>query len=102
MAKREIHKQDIGTAFDITLYDGKEIVDVSNASTMSIIFVKPSKAKVIKTAVHKTDGLDGIIRYITIADDLDLIGKWQIQAKVTLATGTWSSDITSFRVHDNL
>jgi hypothetical protein len=31
-----------------------------------------------------------------------LTGKWKIQAKVALTTGTWSSNIETFRVYSNL
>ena len=98
----EIHVGDIGTAFEVTLKDCDVVVDVSTASVKQIIFKKPDKTVVTKTAVFKTDGTDGIIQYITILDDLDMKGTWYIQAKVSLPTGTWSSDKSKFKVYDNL
>lgn len=107
MAANEIHQGDIGTVFELTLYDDTVIVDVSTATTKEVIFQKPTVngvagAVVTKTAQFKTDGTDGIIQYTTILDDLDTVGNWKVQAKVTLPSGTWRSDISKFRVHKNL
>ena len=98
----EIHVGDIGTAFEVTLKDCDGVVDISTATSKELIFRKPDKTVVVKIAVFKTDGTDGIIQYLTILDDLDLKGAWSIQAKVTLPTGTWSSDIQKFKVYANL
>jgi len=100
----EIHVGDIGTVFEINLKDCEDIVDISTAITKEIVFKKPDvdKTVVIKDAVFKTDGTDGIIQYITILDDLDIKGTWYIQAIVQLPTGNWSSDISKFKVYSNL
>jgi len=39
---------------------------------------------------------------LTTAENVDMTGKWKIQAKVTLPTGTWSSNIEAFKVYPNL
>lgn len=102
MAANEIHLQDIGTIFEVTLMDGDVIVNLLGATAQSIVFLLPDKSVITKTSVFKTDGTDGIIQYTTIADDLSQIGKWKIQAVVQLVAGTWSSDISEFKVHDNI
>lgn len=102
MAAKEIHVNDIGTAFDITLYDNDEVVDISNPVSLIINFIKKDGSCMPKTAVLKTDGTDGVLRYITVDGDLDQEGSWSLQAIVELATGKWSSDITKFKVHGNL
>ena len=101
----EIHLYDIGTSFQITLYDDDVIVDVSSAigiNTKTITFKKPSGVTIEKEATFLTDGSDGIIKYITIEDDLDELRTWEIQAKVTLTSGTWRSNIDKFKVYENL
>ena len=102
--ENEIHVGDIGTSFEMVLMECLEVVDISTATIKEIIFKKPDTAKtvIIKTADFKTDGVDGIIYYKTILDDLDIKGTWYIQAKVTMPTGTWSSDTSKFKVHANL
>jgi len=102
MAANEIHLNDIGTIFELTLMDDTVVVDVSTAITKEIIFEKPDKTTTVQTASFTTDGTDGKIRYVVISGDLDQIGSWRIQGKVTLPTGTWSSDISKFKVYDNL
>jgi len=99
---QEIHLDDIGTVFEVALKDCDEIVDVSQASAMYIIFQKPDGTSTTKTAGFTTDGTDGKVRYITTSGDLNLIGGWKIQAKVTLPSGTWSSNISKFKVYSNL
>ncbi len=106
--KEEIHVGDIGTSFEITLYDDSAVVDVSGATSKEILFKKPTVDgvegdTVTKTADFTTDGTDGSVKYVTVdANDLDVAGTWKIQAKVTLPGGTWSSNIDSFKVYANL
>jgi len=99
----EIHLNDIGTVFRLTILDCEnQIIPISNASNIIITFKKPSGVSVAKLGTLYTDGEDGKVQYVTIANDLDEIGNWKIQAKVTLPTGTWNSNIESFKVYDNL
>lgn len=98
----EIHKDDIGTKFLVMVMDGSSVVDLSGATVKKIAFKKSDGTSVEKSALFKTDGSDGKIYYVTIADDLSMSGKWELQAKVTLPTGVWSSSIKFFMVYDNL
>jgi hypothetical protein len=102
MAQDEIHKNDVGTVFELTIKDGQATVDVSTTTAKQIIFRKPDGSTLTKTAAFVTDGTDGKIKYTTIAGDLDSSGIWEYQAKVTFSGGAWSADIKTFRVHDNL
>lgn len=96
---QEIHQNDIGTIFRVTIYNGTPILDVSGATTKQILFQKPDGTAVTQTAAFFTDGTDGIIQYTTISGDLDQVGRWKLQAKVTLATGTWTSCSQKFKVN---
>ena len=98
----EVHLNDVGTIFEITLKDGSTPTNISSPVTLQIIFRKPNKALLTKTAALVTDGIDGKLRYIAIAGDLDLIGKWSIQASIALASGSWKSEISTFQVFRNL
>ena len=105
MAADEIHIADVGTVFEVTLMDGATIIDISSASLMEIIFVKPdsNKTKVVNTAVLSSGGIDGKMKYIIVLpSELDIKGNWKIQGRVTLPTGTWSTDVDKFKVHENL
>jgi len=101
----EVHKNDIGTKFLVTIKDGTTVVDISGASgdtDKQIIFEKPDGTVITKNATFDTDGTDGKIYYITIDEDLNLSGQWKIQAKVVLADGTWRTSIDDFEVYENL
>ena len=98
----EIHIGDIGTIFEVTMKDCDATIDISTATLKEIIFKRPDVAASAYTAEFSTDGTDGKIKYVTVADDLDVEGTWKVQAKITMPTGTWKSDVSSFRVYENL
>jgi len=103
MSANEIHEGDIGTVFLVTFKDGTGAVDVSSATITKQIILKPPKGSIkTKAAVFNTDGVDGKIKYVTVANDLDEVGIWEIQARVALTSGDWKSDIGSFEVFSNL
>ena len=103
MAANEIHIGDIGTVFEVTVMDDLDVVNISSASLMQIIFEKNDKTKVTNTAVLSGDGSDGKMRYTVLLDtELDQKGNWKIQGNVTLPSGRWSTDIEKFKVHENI
>lgn len=98
-----IHVDDIGTVFKATILDEDSVVvDVSGATTMELVFRKPDGTAVVQTAVHTTDGEDGVIQYTTIADDIDSDGEWRVQGYVKISTSEFHSDVHRFRVYPNL
>lgn len=103
----EIHIGDVGTDFQVTIkecVDGKvQVVDVSGATTLEIIFERGDKTVVTKTATFVTDGTDGKIRYVSETGFLNSAGDWRMQGK-TFGIGGWSgrSSIVEFTVYGNL
>ena len=102
MAANEIHVDDVGTQFLLTIMDGSAAVDISSASTKQIIIKKPSGTKMTKSATFSNDGSDGKIYYSSIADDLDETGSYKLQGKVIISDGTFYTDIYDFKTHCNL
>ena len=104
----EIHKGDIGTVFEVTMYDELGgIVDLSDAGVMEIKWQRRNGADplvtVTNTAVWKTDGTDGKMQYTTTTvAELDYVGKWFRQGYAEKPSGQWNSDIQEFEVHENL
>ena len=98
----EIHVDDIGVNFNITVMNGSVPLDVSNADNIYIIFQKPDGSDLTKSASIVNTGSDGNIRYTTVAGDLDQVGTWQIQAKVDFGISFFSTDIQRFKVQRNL
>lgn len=103
MAAEEIHVNDIGTVFEVTVMDGANVLDISSASSLRILLRKPGGNVVLdKAAVLSGDGTDGKMRYVSVADDLDIAGKWKIQGFVQNPAGSWHTDVDSFRVYRNI
>ena len=102
MAAEEVHLNDIGTSFEITIKEDGVVVDVSGASLKEIHFKKADGETVKQTAAFKTDGVDGVIKYVSVDGDINVKGDWEIQGKVTIAGGTYSSEIGKFEVFRNI
>ncbi|NDD83226.1 hypothetical protein EBZ38_02965 [bacterium] len=98
----EIHVNDVGTRFLATIKDNGEIVNISNASILSMIFKKPSDNVFYRSGTLYTNGADGKVYYDTIAGDLDEPGLYKLQGRVSLPSGTYYTDIYSFEVSCNL
>lgn len=95
----KIHVGDIGTVFRLTITEDGAAVDVSLATTKQIKFLAPNGTLLTKTATFTTDGTDGQIEYATVADDLSLPGKWQIQAHVAISGWDGHSEALTFTVY---
>ena len=75
MSIGEVHVGDIGTIFRHTVYDQDgDIVDISTADPIKIIFNKPDGTALVKTAELTGDGTDGQMEYTTITADLSVAG----------------------------
>lgn len=102
MAANEIHVNDVGTKFLVTVTDGSSAVDISSATTKQLIIKKPSGTKLTKATAFTTDGTDGKMQYSITSDDLDEAGSYKLQGKVVISDGTFYTDIHTFKVHRNL
>jgi len=100
----EIHQDDIGTRFLVTVKDDGVVVDISSASLRELTFRKPSDETVTRTASIIGDGSSesGVMYYDSIAGDLDELGNYKIQGQVALTNGTYYTDIATFLVNCNL
>lgn len=100
----EIHVGDVGTSLRATIRNqSEEIVDVSDADTLELRFVKPDRSRITKTATLYSDGTDGIIEWVTDSEsDLDQAGIWNIQGYVVISGAAKRSNIEDFRVFPNL
>lgn len=98
----EIHVNDIGTKFTVTVKDGDDIVDISTAVTVTFIFKRPDDELFTRTASFVTDGTDGQVYYDIIDEDLDEAGYYKLQLKVNFVNGVFYTNIHTFQVHCNL
>ena len=102
MAANEIHMNDVGTKFLVTVTDGTSAVDISSATTKQLIFQKPSGTKLTKATAFTSDGTYVKMQYSIASDDFDEAGSYKLQGKVVISDGTFYTDIHTFKVHRNL
>jgi len=98
----EIHLNDVGTVLRVTVVENRTAVDISTALTKTIHLRSPADVVKSFTANFTTDGVDGQLEYTVVADDLDELGVWRIQGRVTFAGALWGSEVGTFKVHPNL
>lgn len=98
----KVFVNDIGTVFRTTFKEDGEAVNISTATIKQIAFEPPSGIAVDKTAVFFTDGSDGIIQYVTVADDLHTGGIWKLQGYIVSPAWQGHGDQVELKVYDNL
>jgi len=79
------------------------VLDIQDATLMEVNFLKPDGTYSATLAgSFFTDGSDGIVEYITLADTLDQSGTWKGQLEVTRPSGKKSTTVISFKVSNKL
>lgn len=103
MSAPQIHVNDVGTIIEAQITDEfGNIVNISTATGLQMLFQLPDGGTFIRTAVLSTDGSDGKMRYVTVTGDLSQAGSWKVQAYVLFSTTSWHSVITTFTVARNV
>jgi len=100
----EIHQDDIGTRFLVTVKDDGIAVNLTSATLKQLNFRKPDDTVLNRAASGLGGGSEssGIMYYDTVAGDLDAVGVYKMQGKVSIPSGTYYTDIYTFKVHSNL
>ena len=95
---------DYGITITATIVDQADaVVDVSGASSKSILLTDPAGNTSSHTASFTTDGTDGKIYYVLASGDLDEAGTWKYAGEVTLSgTEHYESSSCEFRVYPQL
>lgn len=86
----------------VIIHEDDEVLNISTASSKSIILKKPDGELTTFTASFLTDGTDGGIYYDTVSGDLDQSGVYKIQGLILIDGGTYKSSIEIFKVFCNL
>ncbi len=103
MSDTIIHNGDVGTIFRLTITDKEGVaIDVSTATVKKFYFLKPGGTKINKDAEFNTTGVDGKLKYTTVAGDIDAAGTWQIQGYVEISLGKFWTEKDSFKVYSTL
>jgi len=86
-----IHVGDVGTKIRIVPDDGTSL---SGATDVQLRLKKPNRTVITRDAAI----VDGAVEYITVDGDIDIEGRWTVQAYVDIATWRGSSEIVSVTV----
>tara|TARA_B100001564_G_scaffold249892_1_gene212237 strand:+ start:1629 stop:1940 length:312 start_codon:yes stop_codon:yes gene_type:complete len=97
----EIHVNDVGTRFLITIKEDDVVVDITNATTIAIYIARPDDSMLARTGTV-SDAVNGQLYYDIQAGDLNEAGHYKLQARVTLNTGTYYTSIYNFQAHCNV
>tara|TARA_Y100001973_G_scaffold105425_1_gene178527 strand:+ start:746 stop:1060 length:315 start_codon:yes stop_codon:yes gene_type:complete len=100
----EIHVDDVGTRFLVTIKDDSSTVDLSDATLKQLNFRKPDDSVISRSASFIAGGsqASGVMYYDSVVGDLDQAGNYKLQGKVTIPSGTYYTDIHTFKVYCNL
>lgn len=98
------HKNDVGTRLLITVKDDGEPVDISTAISRQVILKRPDDSIVNRSASVFQDGsaTSGVMYYDTILGDFSEAGIYKLQGKLITASGTYFTDLYTFKVQCNL
>lgn len=102
MAANEIHINNVGTVFRVTISEDGSGVDISSTTSRLIRFGKPDGTTVEKTGTLVDGGTSGIMSYTAESGFLDACGTWKIQGFVDFGDDEHYSDINKFKVYTNL
>jgi len=61
------------------------VVDISTATTKKVWLFDPNGTAVSKDAIFHTDGTDGLLKYVTVDGDLEVLGDWRAQGYCVVA-----------------
>ncbi len=102
-AQAEVHVDDVGTRFKLTLEDGDgTAVNIATATVKEFVFRRPDGTTLEVDASFFTDGSDGILYYDTVDGDINMAGQWKVQAYVLMTGFGGHSEERVFQVHKNL
>jgi len=105
MAKNEVHKDDVGTEFNLTIVDTANAnlpIDLTSASIVQVIIRRSDGSKKVVEGTVFGPPTDGRVNYYTVAGDLNIIGWYKVQAIVVTPAGLWHSAIARFPVIKNI
>lgn len=100
-----VHNGDVGTKFDVLIIDRNTgaVVDISLATLKQINFRKGDTSILgpLTAAFDATNGVDGVIRYVSVSGDIIENGDWIYWGYVETPFGKYTSDPIPFKVISN-
>lgn len=95
------HAGSTGTEIDIAMVEANAPLSLAG-KTLTMLFQRPDETRFTRTAVVAGDPADGVMRYVNLATEFDLVGSWKRQGKVEDGITLWYSDWIDFELLPNL
>lgn len=94
----KIYVGDVGTIFDLEADPGRRTGIDLTGYTVTMVFRKPSGTTVEPAAALRPGSLS-MVRYTTVAGDLNEAGDWAVQLRASIAGASWLGETANFVVH---
>ena len=98
MSLKNIVKDNYGVAIELTVVQDNVAQNLSAFTDVFYVFEDPSGAVTTKVAGFKGTGSDGVCTYTLLTGDIDSIGQWRVQIKLTTGSASISTVRLPFRV----
>ena len=98
MAWEDIHVDDYGWVGKLTLQQDGTAVDISSYTAWVYILKDPNGETSSKVVAFDTDGTDGTLAYTILDGDIDSVGNWYVQARISKADAELTSEWVRFSV----
>jgi len=105
MAKNEVHKNDVGTEFNLTIVDTANAdlpIDLTSASIVQVVIRRSDGSREVVEGTVVGPPTEGRVNYYTVAGDLSITGWYKVQAIVVTPAGLWHSATARFPVLKNI
>lgn len=93
---------DIGTVIRIRVKENGLPFNASSATLKTLKLRKPSGIVISRATSFETTGVDGVLVYTTVLNDLDQSGPWTGQIYLEMPAGKWHTDPFNFMVGENV
>jgi hypothetical protein len=91
-----------GIAMELTVKQDTVAQDLSAYTAITFLFEDPDGTVTSKTGAFKTDGTDGIVKYVLADGDINQAGNWRVQVVLSNATASVPTLWLSFSVRSKL
>lgn len=98
----EFGLNDVGSILRLTVQENDEPKDISSATAINFLFKKPDETVTEKVGAFDTNGSNGKVTYTIVANDLDQVGLYEVQVKITTTGWTGISSSYTFFVRQTL
>ena len=98
MAWEDINVDDYGWVGKLTLKQDSVAVDISSYTAWVYILKDPAGTIASKVAAFDTDGTDGVLAYTILTGDIDSVGNWTVQARISKVGSELTADPLEFNV----